>query len=929
MAVPGLPLLSTKLNRPPVTGDRIDRPRLFAILNRGLAGSLTVVSAAAGFGKTTLVSSWIDSLAPPGREPLPIAWLSLDPADSELEVFLRYFVAAIRTLYPESCSGTLALLAAPVLASQAPLLISLTNEIEQLPGRIVLVLDDYHTIRGEAVHDFLSEVLRHWPQHLHLILISRNSPPLPMANLRAREQVAEIRTRDIRFTAEESAAFLNKALPAPLSEPAVALLDQRLEGWIAGLRLVTLSMFTGAVAGTDLVGLSGTHGEITEYLVDEVISHQTPAMLEFLLATSILDRFCAELCECLLGTAHNGVQYEARACIEWLDSHNLFVVPLDNDRKWYRYHHMFQELLQRRLLAEISQEQVAQLHRLAAAWLADQGSIEEAIQHALAAADLDLTAQVMVAGFCDALNREDRATLDRWLRLLPAEFIERRHSLLIIKAYALQYGWRLSAVWKVIVQLETLLDKGSEQPPCSSGWEFPSDNTAPPSSNPQDPETQRGLIALLRGQQAFTQGQAERAIAYCVEALALLPKGWRYARGGAAIYWGMSMRAVGRAAAAERALLEDYASLQDKTDAYALRLPFAVCNNALETGDLEQARRMAQVMLEQSMSGQLTILKGFAHYYLGAVHYHWNELDEAGEHFEWLVDKRYSVHAQAARNAILALARVHLARGDTVEASEMMELLSELDWERTGQEGDDASSLRAQIAYLREDTEAAFRWADAYPPAVPDRLLNWFQDPHLAKAALLVARGRPADLQAALAILDALQGIAERMFSTRVLIEVLALRALALEKQEKTAAALAALERAVELARFCRFIRVFVDLGPPMQTLLLRLVGRGFAAETVRRILAAFPEPSSKTGSAGESRARAANASLLEPLTARELGVLSLLRERLSNKEIAQMLGLSVMTVKRHTVNIYGKLGVDNRRDAVVEAESLNILPSR
>ena len=462
-------LLFTKLHRPPVTGDRVDRPRLIEMLNRGLQqGPLSLVCAAAGFGKTTLVSSWIESLTA-GRggvtPPLPAAWLSLDESDSDLVVFLRYFVAAIRTVFPESCAETLALLGAPQPTSQAPLVVALSNEIERLPARFVLVLDDYYAIRGEAVHDFLSELLRHWPQRLHLVLISRSNPPLPLANLRAKGQVTEIRTRDLRFTPEEAAAFLDKALPAPLSQSAVALLDQRLEGWIAGLRLVTLSLRAGADAETELAGLSGTNVEIADYLVDEVMSCQTPAILRFLLVTSILDRFCAALCECVLGSVagSDGPPCDVPACIQWLESNNLFVIPLDNDRQWYRYHHLFQELLQRRLLAEVGPEQVTELHRRAAAWFVGQGLIDEALHHALAADDLDLAARLMEAGLCDVLNREDRSTLDRWLRLLPEEFIQRRPWLLMIKAYAFQFSWQLPAVWKLLGQIEALLDEGAER----------------------------------------------------------------------------------------------------------------------------------------------------------------------------------------------------------------------------------------------------------------------------------------------------------------------------------------------------------------------------------------------------------------------------------------------------------------------------------
>ncbi len=534
-----------------------------------------------------------------------------------------------------------------------------------------------------------------------------------------------------------------------------------------------------------------------------------------------------------------------------------------------------------------------------------------------------MAAQLMAEGLCDALNREDRATLDRWLNLLPEDFVQRRPWLLIIRAFALQFAWQLPAVWKLLGQIEALLDEGAEPAPRSG-------EAARYSDDPHDLPVLRGLVAVLRGQEAFTQGQAARAIACCGEALALLPEGWAYGRGGALLYWAMSMRASGRDDAAQRMLLDKYESLPSKTDAYAARLLYAVCFNALETGHLEQARQMAQVMLDQASPGRLLIRQGFAHYFLGVVHYCWNELDAARPHFEWLVDKRYVVHAQAARNGMIGLARVHLARAEISAAWPIMELLSQLDLERLGQEGDDARSLLARLAYFQGDWERAFRWADAHATSAPDRLVNWLQDPHLAKAQILLARGTDADVASALDILDALNEIAQRSYSTRFQVEILALRALALEAQGKAVDALAALQQAVELARPGGIIRAFVDLGPPMQTLLRRLVGQGFAAETVRRILAAFPEPrkQGETSDAG-SRIHAANARLVEPLTERELEVLALLRERLSNKEIARLLCLSPTTVKRHLVNLYGKLGVNKRWDAVIQAEALEILPPR
>ena len=346
-------------------------------------------------------------------------------------------------------------------------------------------------------HDLLSGLLRHWPERLHLVLISRTSPPLPLAGLRAKGRLTEIRTHNLRFTPEETSAFLRKTVPAPLSQDTLDLLDRRLEGWIAGLRLLTLSAFATRETEGELAALSGSNVEIAEYLVYEVLSGQSPAMRRFLLATSVCDRFCAELCEHVLASAHglsvrdsiggadsaDGSPDDVRGYIRWLDSHNLFVVSLDNEGKWHRYHHLFQELLQRHLAAEFGAQQLANLHRAAAAWFGDRGMVDEAVGHALQAADFDQAASFMVTGLQEVLNREDRATLDRWLSRLPEDFIQQRPWLLLIRAFALQFSWRLTTVGKLIGQIEVLLNEGSE--------------AASRQGNSEDFQTLRGSLALM------------------------------------------------------------------------------------------------------------------------------------------------------------------------------------------------------------------------------------------------------------------------------------------------------------------------------------------------------------------------------------------------------------------------------------------------
>lgn len=888
------------------------------MLDRSLSGPLTLISAAAGFGKTTLVSEWTDRLSAGNPPAMPVAWVSLDESDSDLELFLLYFVTAIRTVFPTACAETLVLLQSLRVLDPKPLLISLSNELEQLPARMVLVLDDYHAIRGEAVHDFLSELIRHWPQPLHLVVISRSNPPLSLAQLRATGRVTVISTRELRFTPEETAAFFDKVLAVPLSPVAVAALDQHIEGWIAGLRLVSLSLRTATDVETEVISLTGTSAEITDYMVDQVVSQQPPAILTFLMVTSILDRFCAPLCERLIkvvGAAERGItDCDIDASIRWLERANLFMVPLDNHREWFRYHHLFRDLLQRRLLAEVGPVQVTELHRTAAAWLAEHGLIDAALHHALAIGDLDLTAALMAGELCAVLNREDRSTMERWLRLLPDDFVNRQPWLLVMRAFALQFSWQLPSAAKLAGRIETLLDEGGAA-----------------MATMGDLAVLHGLIAVLRGQETFTLTcNAARAIEYCELALTLMPEAWRYTRGGAYVYLGLGMRARGHGDAAQRILIDEYESVKSKTDAYALRILFTVCLIAIEDGHLEQAKQVGDVILKHVAPGQLMVVQGWTHYSLGVVTYAWNDLDAAARHFQALVDNRYAVHTQSARNGMVGLARVHLAKGETAAAWHIAELYSQLDLDRLGQIGDEVRSLRAEIEYWRGEKEKAFRWADSYTAQPPARLMTYLQDPHMAKARILLARGAETDVQAALEILDELYEIATSIFSIRFQIEILALRAVTLERQGRVAAALAALQEAVSLAQHGGFVRVFVDLGPRMQAMLLRLAQQGRAGQMIRSILAAFPAPQQKSiNGAGASETRTANAGLIEPLTTRELEVLALLSLRLSDREIADRLVISTTTVKRHTANLYGKLGVTGRRDAVVKAEALGLLAGR
>lgn len=915
-------VMTTKLYRPLVRTDLFPRPRLIEQLNRGLDQPLTLICAGAGFGKTTLAVTWIEQyVALKSAAAIPrSAWLSLDERDSDLRLFLRYFISAVQTVVPEALKETAELTHHQVLPSAEAIISTFSNDLARLPYKIIVVLDDFHVIRSPEVHALLGELLQHWPSPLHLVIVSRHWPPLPLSDLRAKGKITEIRNKDLRFTPNEAAAYLHQALPTPLRQQDVELIEERTEGWIAGLLLTSLSLRDADSPQAFLETLSGANVEIAEYLTDEVLSRQPQAVQTFLLQSSILTRFCAALCEAV--AASEDPAWNSHALIEWLVRSNLLIIQLDNRNEWYRYHPLFRELLQYRLLASMGPVNVADLHRKAAGWFAQRGMLDDCIYHALAADDSELTAQFMERALPAVLNRDDRIILDRWLRLLSEEFIQNRPGLLLIKAWSLHFSWQLDAVTKVIQAVEVLISQRPESLPSR-----------------EEEQLVYGQIAAMKCQQAYYAGEPARSITYGWEALAQLPRTWTYVRGGTMLYIGMSMQAIGEGDAAQQMLLEDYESLLNKTDGYALRVLFAICMNCLQAGQLEEAERTATVMLRQATQSDLTVIQGWGHFILGLVYYQWNNLDGAQQHFETLVAKRYQVHSLTARSGAAGLALVHIARLRKAEAWRVVELMTQFDLECKGRLDDVTQSVHARVLITNGKVEQAGRWADSLIPSEDQMGLQLLELPQLTKVRVLLTRRRQADLVQAQQILDDLYAVAEDKHNLRRKIEILALSALVLDALGKLSGAKAALQEAIAAAKAGGFVRTFVDLGPRMAALLTESTGRNSTTEFVQRTLAAFPSKES-----GERNLEYVDKSgrshpigdipptgrgLVEPLTARETQLLRLLREPLNAKEIAIRLDISYATMKRHSINLYSKLGVNSRWDAVAKAETLQLLTPR
>ena len=723
-------LLHTKLYRPRLPQNLVVRTRLLEVLNHAIDHPLTLVCAPAGFGKTTLVCTWLERMAadqPTAAASLPAAWLSLDADDSNLNLFIRYFIAALRTIFKEACAESLALLQAQQQPPDAVLYATLINELAELPREAILVLDDYHTIQGVEVHNLLIELARHWPRPLHLVLISRIDPPIPLTGLRGKGKLGEIRTQNLRFTPEETAAYLSQAQLALRSQKDLHFLEERLEGWPAGLHLAALSLRSASSQESVLSALSSKNPNITGYLVDEVLTHQVPAIHSFLLKTSILDRFCASLCEAVIGEIDT--VWNARACLNWIERSELFITPLDDRREWYRYHHLFQELLQQRASDEMRADQVTDLHIRASVWFEEHGLLDEALHHALATGDLDLVARQMNAGLRDVINREDRPTLERWLHQLPEEKIKQNPELLMINIWALQFEWRLDLQAKFVQQVAEFLDSEA----CAR---LPA----------KDLQILRGQILMLRAQYTYFSNQTTEAIGLVQEALVLIPTSWTFVRGASMLYLGLSMQANGQVQAAERLLLDEYESCVDKTDIYPLIIQQTLGYIYLWTGQLEKAKLMGKALIRS----EITITKNWGDYFLGVACYRCNELETADQYFTQIIKNRYIAHDFTYRDAIAGMALIHQFKGQHSEAWRLVESIRQYDLEQKSSEDERTSSLGARLMLLEGDLEGARRWVDTFSGPPPDQPIVWLEEPQVTRAHIMVASGTDVDLRLAL-----------------------------------------------------------------------------------------------------------------------------------------------------------------------------------
>jgi LuxR family maltose regulon positive regulatory protein len=887
--------LETKFQRPRVDDDLVSRPRLLEQINRGLERPVTLVSAPAGFGKTTLLSAWLQG------QDLHSAWISLDENDDDPGIFLRYFAAAIKRIFPNACDDIIALLNAPQLPPQEYLATKLVNELAALPEEFVLVLDDYQFIQAEVSHQVLTTLICNMPSQVHLMIATRKDPPFPLSLLRGRRHMLEIRAVDLRFTSEEAKAYLEGVLGEELDHNAVSSLTSSAEGWITGLRLAALSMKGQAdlkVSADTLEGSSTFY--VREYLFNEVFSRQPKEIRDFLLQTSILNRFCSELCDAVVGASTSQI------LLEKIGHPNLFLVYLDAGRKWSRYHHLFRDMLRFRMKRTFSQDKINELHRRASAWYGKKGMIEQALNHALAAGDTDGAVQLIESSRHELLNIEDSSTLERWLNKLSDEVLRERPTLLLARAWIFELSFQTARIPPTLQEVETLL--GIDD----TVW-----------TDKQLREA-RGEIDALKSFIFYIQDESALAIESALAALEQIPVAHTFVRSIAIIIMAMAYQNSGQSRMAFREL---YAFLAEtRSETIIARILISQIYIYILQGDLFQAEHFLKQLKQMTDKTRLIISKVVFHWLIGRINYERNNLDVAGENFSMVFELRYNAQFIMVHDSMIALTMIEHAQRNPEKKAKALADLRDFSHERgiTGKLPE-IDFLEARLALHADDIARSIQLIQSVPSEIPSFMLFFLEISIISKAQALIAEGSDASLQEATKLLEELLVNVEATHNTYQEIRILACLAMVYQAQGRTNETQETLEHSLELAHPGGFIRTFVDFGPRMAELLNHFADRGFKTDYIRQIMAAFPGQPETIGKPRSSIA-ITNHDLIEPLTRREREVLEFLGKWLSDKEIAQEMVISPRTVKKHTSNIYGKLGVKNRMQAVEKAKDSGLL---
>jgi LuxR family maltose regulon positive regulatory protein len=900
------PLLVTKLSIPPSRSKRVSRPRLSERLDQTLQRKLTLISAPAGFGKTTVIRDWVN------RTNHPVAWLSLDEGDSDLSRFLTYLVAALQTVHPAISETVASLLRQRQSSPPEAILTALVNELSRLDRAVILVLDDYHLVDAPAVDDAIAFLLEHQPPRLHVVITTRQDPRLPLSRLRARDQMTEFRAADLRFTPDEATLFLREVMEIDVSFDDVIALETRTEGWIAGLQLAALSMQGRDDVSGFIQAFAGDNRYIVDYLLDEVLSRQADEVREFLLLTSILERFDSALCDAVTGRT------DSKRLLEGLARGNLFVVALDETRRWYRYHHLFGDALHVRLIEE-SADRLPGLHGRASEWYERNGFLPEAIRHAFAADAVSRAADLVERSVAIMGRNRQETTLLSWMRALPDDVIRARPVLSVDYA-----GILLQALGDVDAAEIRLRD--AEQ------WLQP--GAAAGGMVVNDPDAFRRLpaqIAIYRAGQAQIRGNVADTMGHARRALDLLPEGDDFGRGAASGLLGLALWTTGELEAAFHMYGECMLRLERAgfiADLFGCAL--VLTDIRITQGQLHEAMRICERTLQIVTRHSSTLLRGTADMdvAMAGIHLEWNNLDAAIHFLQASSD--LGDHKGLRQNPYrwrVVMARIRELQGDPDGA---LELLHEADRLYEGDFSPNVRPVPAMIARMcasHGKPGHALDWVRESGLTPEDELDYLHEFEHITLARILLERvrtmqGEHDDLQHVTRLLQRLLVAAEEGGRKGSVIEILVLQALVQDAHGSIPDAMEPLRRALELAEPEGYVRMFIGEGAPMHRLLTDALSRGITPAYTRQLLAAFDGSLNRSAHGPEP----STPPLADPLSDRELEVIRLVATGLSNQEIADRLYLALDTVKGHNRRIFAKLGVQRRTEAINRARELGLL---
>ncbi|MCM2369460.1 response regulator [Aporhodopirellula aestuarii] len=896
-------ILGTKFHRPTVPPDFVSRDRLLQKLDEACDVPVILVAAPAGYGKSMLVADWLAK-----HHERPAAWLSLSEAESDLRSFLTYVVAAVEGQLPSSCPDTTTVLHASELPTVNVLVDALGNDLDAIDEPFALVLDDYHLIAGAEVHGLLENLLQHPPRPMRLVVITRHDPPFSLAALRGNRWLTELRQQDLRFTRDEVSKVLRQTTGVTLGEGALDRIEQLMEGWIVGLQLVGMLMRNCEDPDAFVSNLQGGVHQVYDYLLHEVLGRQPFKLRECLQKISILDRFCAPLIDAVCQPSDDATDSAMTGAqiIERLRRENLFIVPLDAQRRWFRHHHIFQNLLAQQLDNNRSVSEVCDLHIRASDWYSEHGLIDEAIRQALAAGQTERAAEIVANLRVKTLTRDACYELERWLAILPDFVICERPELLLARTWVLYFHLKFEEVSAVLDGLELLISE-------------------PQSSDQASTNAMRGEVDFFRGSLEFFAGHCAESLLYLDRAIEHIPADHHLVLGEIDMILALASQMDGRQdQAIERlqSILAHSHALHSTRQVRAIAATVMVHMISANLHDATSAvTRMKRIVAD---SGSI-YAESWCAYMQGLIHLWQNERGAAVACLSRAVDRRYVLDSRAAMDAMAALALSHEMSGDRAETEAILRMLSEfVDSLRLSPEI--LHSCEARLAIVRGERRSVARWLKSVSPAEEPALIFWHEVPCVTGCRALLAKNSKASLREAEQRLDAYLQTSENTHNTLNVIQALLLQSLVLHRNGRNAESLEALHRAVALAQPGDYIHSFVEWGQPMAELLRGLLVDEVVAEFVDRLLTEMPKPDQQKHSELAKPTTAEDGSLIETLTNRERDTLELLAQRLYDKEIAKSMGVSVWTVKTHVKHIFEKLHVKNRREAVQKAKELGLV---